>query len=253
MLTRSHRFDSTLVLVGPVEQPELGFDRQYPADGIVDALHWDVPGVHCASERLDERTPIVGNHDHVHSGVDGRHGGRVVVRMEAFQGQPIRNEESVEAELFLQHLRQEVVMPRELLSAPAAQRHHDVASSGRDRGDVRGQMDSTQFLFVDRGHALVHALAPDSMLVQLTELVLVLLEDTAAFLTDFLCCRHGAGVIGIRDVGMLSGRTPLGSSVGQEVLDRAEHGSRMRKARSIDVLETPKEGGTEVGNHLHVL
>ena len=137
--------------------------QQDAPDCVVDPRLGNLALVHQLLEQRDELdvavllARAVGDHDHVDAGVDRDLDGRLVVVRELVDGRPVGDDESLEPQLLLEHLGEQMVIAVHLLAVPAAVRGHDRADAGLDGSDVTGQVNLPKRGLVALGVALVNA------------------------------------------------------------------------------------------------
>ena len=146
-----------------LKQSQLYFCAQDPAHRIVDPRLGHASRSDQLLQVLDEFHVIivmprpVGNHHHVHSRVDGTLDILFVVGRNLIDCRPVRHQKTLEAQLALQHVRQQIFVVRHLPAIPAAVGDHDGFRPRRHRGAVGRQINPAQGVLISDRVALVHA------------------------------------------------------------------------------------------------
>ena len=157
------------------------FDPQNPGDRIIDPRHGNFSLLHQFLQHGDELLVAVGQHHHVHAGIDRNLDALLVIRAahlprrivalrrgviglrtdQLIDGIVIGNEETLETQLVLQDVGQELLVAGAFDPVPTAVGRHDRGHTGLDRVRIRAQMNGPQSRLVDPHIALVkHALSP---------------------------------------------------------------------------------------------
>jgi hypothetical protein len=131
---------------GTVEQAELELLGQDAAGGVVDPFGGDTSRLDGRPQQPDE-APVVVDLHHVHAGVDGgRHLGlgEALLAVDGVQADDVADHDAAEAELALEHVRDEVVVRVQAVAVPATGRDPHAGKAALDRGAERGQVDRPQ-------------------------------------------------------------------------------------------------------------
>ena len=141
-----------------VQQSHGELDAEDPRHGVVDPRHGDLALRGQFLEVLAELAVLVGQHHHVHAGVDRQFDRFLVVVVGIFDrvdGVVIGDEETVETEFLLEDLREQVFLAGTFPAVPTAVGRHDGADARLDRGDISGQVDAAERGLVAAGIALI--------------------------------------------------------------------------------------------------
>ncbi len=153
------RAEDRLLLIGPrrIEQAELHLHAQDAAHRVVDARHRDGAVLHLLQRVVEQRLPVGGHHCHVEAGIEALRAVAIVAARHLAMRVPVANDETLEAETTLEHIRQQRAVAVVLDAVPRGEARHHGHRARIDAGNVARRMRLDQRLLVNLGVALIDA------------------------------------------------------------------------------------------------
>ncbi len=104
---------------------------------------------------LDEFAIVIGDHHHVHAGVDGNADRGFIILGDLVDGVVVGDEKALEADLVLQNLGQQVFRAGYFDAVPTVVGRHDGSDARGNGGEIALHVNAAQRCFVDAGVALI--------------------------------------------------------------------------------------------------
>src|SRR2546427_2117492 len=100
----------------------------------------DLAAFHLRHETLVQRLPVVGNHEHVDTGIERLRAAKIRAAGNLSMPVPVADDEAVESHSPFEHVCEEFPIAVHLAALPTALRNHDGLDAGFDRVDVTARM-----------------------------------------------------------------------------------------------------------------